>query len=46
MTRNTLKTGKPIIGHEIEGVTPSQPGVLRTWIVQSVPFKDIHGLLG
>ena len=45
MALNTLKTGKPIIGHEIEGVTPSKPGVIRTWIIQSVPFKDIHGFI-
>jgi len=25
----------------MEGITPSKPGILRTWIVQSVPFKDI-----
>ena len=43
MAKKTLKTGKPIMGVEMEGITPSKPGVLRTWIVQSVPFKDIDG---
>ena len=43
MAKKTLKTGKPIMGVEMEGITPSKPGVLRTWIVQSVPFKDIEG---
>ena len=45
MAHDTLKTGKPNMGHEIEGVTPSQPSVIRTWIVQSVPFKDINGVI-
>ena len=43
MAKKTLKTGKSIMGVEMEGITPSKPGVLRTWIVQSVPFKDIEG---
>jgi len=43
MAKKTLKTGKSIMGVEMEGITPSKPGVLRTWIVQSVPFKDIDG---
>ena len=42
MAKKTLKTGKSIMGVEMEGITPSKPGVLRTWIVQSVPFKDIN----
>jgi PAS domain S-box-containing protein len=43
MAKKTLKTGKPLMGVEMEGITASKPGVLRTWIVQSVPFKDIDG---
>ena len=43
MAKKTLKTGKPLMGVEMEGITPSKPDVLRTWIVQSVPFKDIDG---
>ena len=43
MAKKTLKSGKSIMGVELEGITPSKPGVLRTWIVQSVPFKDIDG---
>ncbi|MGB7969880.1 MAG: ATP-binding protein [Methanobacterium sp.] len=43
MAKKTLKTGRSIMGVEMEGITPSMPGVLRTWIVQSVPFKDIDG---
>jgi PAS domain S-box-containing protein len=43
MAKKTLKTGQPIMGQEIEGVTPAKPGFLRTWIFQSVPFKDIEG---
>ncbi len=43
MAKKTLKTGQPIMGQEIEGVTPAKPGLLRTWIFQSVPFKDIEG---
>ena len=43
MAKKTLKTGKSIMGVEMEGITSSKPGVLRTWIVQSVPFKDIEG---
>ena len=43
MAKKTLKTGQPIMGREIEGVTPAKPGLLRTWIFQSVPFKDIEG---
>ena len=42
MAKKTLKTGKSIMGVEMEGTTPSKPGVLRTWIVQSVPFTDIE----
>jgi PAS domain S-box-containing protein len=43
MAKQTLKTGKPIMSREIDGVTPAKPRVLRTWIFQSVPFKDISG---
>jgi len=43
MAKQTLKTGQPIMSREIEGVTTAKPGVLRTWIFQSVPFKDILG---
>ena len=45
MANETLKTGKPIMGREIEGITQSKPGIIRTWIVQSVPFKDIYGII-
>lgn len=43
MAKQTLKTGQPIMSREIDGVTPAKPSVLRTWIFQSVPFKDILG---
>lgn len=43
MAHEILRTGKPILDREIEGTTPAKPGILRTWIVQSVPFKDLQG---
>ena len=43
MAKQTLKTGQPIMSREINGLTPAKPSVLRTWIFQSVPFKDISG---
>ncbi len=43
MAGEILRTGKPFLDREIEGTTPAKPGILRTWIVQTVPFKDLQG---
>jgi len=40
-----VATGKPIIGHILEGELSSQPGVSRTWNVNYFPVYDKSGTL-
>lgn len=41
--RQVLETGEPIKNIEINSETPSQPGVLRTWIETWYPYKSSEG---
>jgi len=41
--QQVLKTGEPIRNIEISSETPSQPGVMRTWIETWYPFKSSEG---
>jgi len=38
-----IESGKPILGIEITGETPAQPGVERTWLENWLPLKDESG---
>jgi PAS domain S-box-containing protein len=38
-----IESGKPILGIEITGETPAQPGVERTWLETWIPLKDESG---
>jgi PAS domain S-box-containing protein len=38
-----IESGKPILGIEITGETPAQPGVERTWFESWLPLKDESG---
>ncbi|MBW4604929.1 MAG: PAS domain-containing protein [Calothrix sp. FI2-JRJ7] len=41
--RQILETGKPLLDLEINGETPAQPGIQRTWIQSWFPLKDTSG---
>lgn len=41
--QQVLKTGEPVRNIEISSETPSQPGVMRTWIETWYPFKSSDG---
>jgi len=43
--KHIQETGEPVLNIELEGTTPSQPGVLRTWNEQWLPLKDAQGKL-
>jgi PAS domain S-box-containing protein len=43
LLREVLETAKPIANIEIEGETPQEPGVRRTWVEQFYPVKDDAG---
>jgi two-component system CheB/CheR fusion protein len=38
--QHVLNTGEPVLGAEVDGETPQQPGVKRHWIVDYYPIKD------
>lgn len=38
-----IDSGEPLLGLEIKGETPSQPGVERVWLENWFPFKDKTG---
>ncbi|WP_236519728.1 PAS domain S-box protein [Sandaracinus amylolyticus] len=38
--RRVLETGEPILRVELEGETPAQPGVQRTWVESFFPLRD------
>ncbi|WP_168220299.1 PAS domain-containing protein [Azospirillum thermophilum] len=40
-----LETGEPVLGIELRGTTPSQPGVERVWIEDFYPVKRPDGTL-
>lgn len=37
--------GEPILGIELSGMTPAQPGVLRTWRENWLPIRDSEGAI-
>ncbi|MEL7494252.1 MAG: PAS domain-containing protein [Cyanobacteria bacterium J06554_11] len=45
LLQSILKTGTPRLNMEIEGETPSQPGVLRSWIESWYPLETADGLI-
>lgn len=43
MLQRILETGEAMTQVEVVGATPSQPGVIRTWVEQFLPVNDEHG---
>jgi PAS domain S-box-containing protein len=43
MWRRVLETGEPLIGVEVSGETPAQPGVTRHWLATYYPVPDAAG---
>jgi len=43
--QKVLDTGAPVLHVEVEGETPAQPGVLRTWIEHWYPLKSSWGTI-
>lgn len=43
LLRRVLETGQPVLDIEVEGETPAQPGVRRTWIEDWSPLHDPDG---
>jgi PAS domain S-box-containing protein len=43
LLRRVLDTGEAVLGVEITGETPAQPGVLRSWIEDWSPLRDEAG---
>ncbi|MGG5823488.1 PAS domain-containing protein [Falsiroseomonas sp. HW251] len=43
--RRLLETNQPVLGIEVEGETPAQPGVRRAWIADWSPIRDEAGRL-
>jgi PAS domain S-box-containing protein len=43
LLRRVIDTGEPVLGVEIEGETPSQPGIRRTWVEDWSPLRDATG---
>ncbi len=43
LLQQVIDTGQPIIGIELEGVTPAQPGVTRTWVEHWYPLRAADG---
>jgi len=41
--RQVIATGEPITGYELEGATPAQPGVKRTWLEGFYPVRGGDG---
>jgi PAS domain S-box-containing protein len=41
--RQVIKTGVPVLGLELQGETPAQPGVRRVWIENYIPLRDASG---
>lgn len=45
--KEIFETKKKIISREFSGITPAQPGVLRTWMEEWYPIKDSsHQIIG
>lgn len=43
LLRRVVETGQPVLDVEIEGETPAQPGIRRTWIEDWSPLHDPAG---
>src|SRR5262249_32443273 len=41
--RQVLETGKPVLGFEVHGSTPREPGVERDWVVSCYPLRGSSG---
>ncbi|MGG6239738.1 PAS domain S-box protein [Nodosilinea sp. AN01ver1] len=41
-----LKTGEPLLNVEVQGETPAQPGVQRTWLEHFFPLKAGNQVIG
>ena len=41
--RKVIKTGVSVVGLELQGETPAQPGVRRIWIENYIPLRDASG---
>ncbi|MBD3884010.1 PAS domain-containing protein [Phormidium tenue FACHB-886] len=46
LLRPILETGEPLLNVEINGETPAQPGVQRTWLEHFLPLKDGNRVIG
>lgn len=46
LLRPILETGEPVLNVEINGETPAQPGVQRTWLESFLPLKDGERIIG
>ncbi|MBD2500927.1 sensor domain-containing protein [Anabaena azotica] len=46
LLRPILETGEPVLNIEINGETPAQPGVQRTWLESFLPLKDGERIIG
>lgn len=46
LLRHILETGEPLLNVEIQGETPAQPGVQRTWVESFLPLKDGDRIIG
>ncbi|MBE9225119.1 PAS domain S-box protein, partial [Phormidium sp. LEGE 05292] len=44
--RPILETGEPLLNVKIQGETPAQPGVKRTWLEQFLPLKEGNRVIG
>ncbi len=44
--RPILETGEPRLNVEIQGETPAQPGVMRTWLEHFLPLKNGDRVIG
>jgi PAS domain S-box-containing protein len=41
--QRVIESGEPIVDVEVQGTTPSRPGVERTWLASRYPVKDLQG---
>ncbi|HEY9663077.1 MAG TPA: ATP-binding protein, partial [Allocoleopsis sp.] len=46
LLRPLLETGEPLLNVEIQGETPAQPGVQRTWLESFLPLKHGDRVIG
>jgi PAS domain S-box-containing protein len=43
MLRGIIATGEPVLGIEVTGETPAQPGVKRVWLADYLPLRSAAG---